>query len=90
MKPVTDPHLRRFWFPIPGHIGIGVTAYTRAEAEALAQSAADEIGWRFDGSAVVEDIEFEELDQGHVVPNMGPIVLHGVWYPAFNLRERVR
>lgn len=84
------PNLRRFWFPVPGHLGIGVTAYSRTEAETLARAAANQVGWPFDASAVVEDIDVRDLDQNHVIPNMGPVNFHGVWYPAFNLGAPVR
>ena len=30
---------------------------------------------------VTENIRFQDLDQNHVVPNMGPISERGVWYP---------
>jgi hypothetical protein len=26
-----------------------------------------------------------DLDQGHVIPNMGPPNLRGVWFPMLNL-----
>ena len=34
--------------------------------------------------AVREDVTVAELDQQQVVPNMGPIVDRGIWYPALN------
>jgi hypothetical protein len=79
-----NSHLRRFWFPLPGHIGIGVTAFSRSEAEALAQSAAREMGWTYSSGAVVEDIDIRDLDQKHVLPNMGLVNFRGVWFPALN------
>jgi ADP-ribose pyrophosphatase YjhB (NUDIX family) len=76
-------HLRRFWFPIPGHLGIGVTAATQAAARELAERTrvacwpdAPPLG------AVVEDVDVGTLDQGHVIPNMRPAVWPGVWYSA--------
>jgi hypothetical protein len=90
MALLNDPNLRRFWFPVPGHLGIGVTAYSRTEAEALARGAAGQVGWPFDGGKVVEDVDVRDLDQKHVVPNMGPVNFHGVWYPALNLRAPVQ
>ncbi len=82
---LSDPNLRRFWFPVPGHIGIGVTAHSRAEAEKLAESAAAQMGWSFSTSGTVEDVDVRDLDQGHVIPNMTPPNLRGVWYPALSL-----
>jgi len=31
------------------------------------------------------DVDVRELDQRHVVPNMGPPSIFGVWYPRLNL-----
>ena len=30
---------------------------------------------------VVEDVDVCDLDQGHLVQNMGPVNFRGVWYP---------
>jgi hypothetical protein len=39
---------------------------------------------------VVEDVDVRDLDQGHVVPNIGPVNFRGVWYPnlisLFNMK----
>jgi hypothetical protein len=76
-----DPHLRRFWFSTPGNLGIGVTAHTLEEAEALARKVADRLRWELALRDVVEDVDVRTLDQGHVIPNMGPPNFHGVWFP---------
>jgi hypothetical protein len=34
---------------------------------------------------VRENITVADLDPGHVVPNMGPIVFRGIWYPCLNI-----
>ena len=79
-----DPHLRRFWFTVPGALGVGVTAYSRSEAEDLARKASMRIGQSFEPSGVTEDVDIRDLDQNHVVPNMGPPNLRGVWFPRLN------
>ena len=71
-------------------MGIGVSAYSRAEAETMARNAASRMGWAFDANGVVEDVDVRGLDQNHVVPNMGPVTFHGVWYPMLNLAARIR
>ena len=73
--------LRRFWFPIPGHSGIGVTANSRADAEALAAEAAAQMRWPFVVAGVIEDVDVRDLDQKHVVPNMGVVSWRGIWFP---------
>jgi hypothetical protein len=73
--------MRRYWFPIPGHLGIGVTATTLAEAIELATTAATRLTWRVDPETVIEDVDVRDLDQNHVVPNMGVATWRGVWFP---------
>ena len=85
MTTVKDPNLRRFWFAIHEHQGIGVTAYSRSDAEALACQVAEEFAWPFDAAEVIEDVDIRDLDQGHIIPNMGPPNLRGVWYPRLNI-----
>ena len=73
--------LRRFWFPGQGCWGVGVTAFTKEEASALAEQTAARLGWRLAGG-VVEDVDVRTLDQQHVIPNMGACSDAGVWFPA--------
>ena len=84
--PVCHSQLRRFWFPADQGFGIGVTATTEAEAHTLAQEAATR--YLPPGAvlgSVVSDVDVSTLDAGHVLPNMGPAVVRGVWYPRLNL-----
>jgi hypothetical protein len=85
MTQLKDPWLRRFWFAVPGTYGFGVTASSRAEAEALAREAATRLGQRFEPTKIIEDVDIRDLDQGHVIPNMGPPNFRGVWFPRLNL-----
>jgi hypothetical protein len=74
--------LRRFWFPVLGRMGIGVTAFDLGEATRMANEVRDRL---FPLSPelddVIEDVDVSTLDERHVVPNMGPVVVRGVWYP---------
>ncbi len=76
--------MERFWAdtkrkaqPSPLNLGIGVTAYSEADARTL-------IAEHF-GDAEVERIrivsDLSSLDQKHVLPNMGDHMLRGVWFP---------
>jgi len=62
-----------------GMIGAGVTAYSEADAAAMCSAA-------FGDSARVSSIRrvasVDELDQNHVVPNMGNWLRRGIWFPA--------
>jgi hypothetical protein len=73
--------VRRFWFPVPGHLGIGVTAESLSIAVQLALDAAARLNWSLDATLVEEDVDIRALDQDHVIPNMAPPVWPGVWFP---------
>ena len=78
--------LRRFWFPLDGHLGVGVTAATLEEATTLAEAAKGD-SWPNAqplGTAV-QDVDVRNLDQKHVAPNIGPVGVRGVWYPRNNI-----
>jgi hypothetical protein len=83
---MTRSALHVFWIipPSPhGPLGIGVTAWTLDDALHIIR------GWGFgyflpadlSTLTVREGVTVSELDQNHVVPNMGPIVVRGMWYP---------
>lgn len=76
-----SPYLRRFWFSIPGHLGIGVTAYDSVEAIELASTRSRELNWAFAPSQMTEDVDISTLDQNHVVANMSSPSVRGAWYP---------
>ena len=59
----------------------GVTAYSSVDAKFFLKKL---LFNKTDMTAiknVIENIQFKDLDQNHVVPNMGPITERGVWYP---------
>jgi hypothetical protein len=78
---------QRYWItfkrserPTPLNLGCGVTAESEQAAIQLVSSRV------FNGSAfeiehIVENVSVADLDQGHVVPNMGNPVLRGIWFP---------
>ncbi len=67
-------------------MGIGVTAFSEADAFALIESKGfDE--W-FEGAAeirVERGVRIRDLDQSNIASNIGPMQLRGVWYPAANV-----
>ena len=80
--------LTRFWFRFarlahasPINRGCGVTALSQEEAIEILKKTV------FVGRSmphivyVIENIDLATLDQGHVIPNMGPPNIRGVWYP---------
>ncbi len=69
-----------YWITISGHLGVGITA--RSEADALhlfelAFGSAEKIV----GIAIIKDMN--DLDQNHVLPNMGGanFLRRGIWFP---------
>ena len=73
-----------YWFsfepigdPTPLNRGAGVTAWDDEDARQLIRAAF--------GDLVITDMtvlkNLDGLDQGHVLPNMGNILIRGIWYP---------
>jgi hypothetical protein len=75
-------HLKRFWYPATNAsiMGVGVTAYSRSEAEVLAAHVATEMRYTL-APDPIEDVDVRTLDQNHVVVNMGVSSQRGVWFP---------
>ena len=64
-----------------GPLGFGVTAFSLDDALRIIRefgyNLPDDISqWR-----ITERVRVADLDQNHIVPNMGPIVVRGLWYP---------
>jgi hypothetical protein len=62
----------------------GVTAHSYEDATQLLRAA----GYPLEPGvavAVREEVTIDQLDQRHVVPNMGPMQVRGVWFPRRNL-----
>ena len=76
---LNDKNLRRFWFNTRRGAGLGVTAYSLGDARAILEEQSLTSGVEIIG--VIEDVDVAQLDQGHVIPNMGPPNFRGVWFP---------
>jgi hypothetical protein len=73
-----------YWFKTDTTMCYGVTAESKDAALRLLA----EYGYPFPGqtiTAVVENIKHAELDQNHIAPNSGPLVVRGIWYPMHNI-----
>jgi hypothetical protein len=71
--------LTRYWFATEVRLGIGVTAYSLDDARSLIENEPLVADWKI--LNVTEDVDIGTLDQGHVIPNMGPPNVRGIWYP---------
>jgi hypothetical protein len=78
--------LTRYWFKTKTGLGFGVTAFSLEDAKALVAERARELQREYEILEIVENVDIRELDQGHVVPNMNPPNLRGVWFPMQALR----
>jgi hypothetical protein len=83
--------MRRFWIEFesvlgrhlhPGltKAGCGVTAFDLDDALTLLGENVFPDGVPKIGK-IVEDVDISTLDQGHVLPNMGNVLVRGIWYP---------
>ena len=77
--------LTRYWFASARGLGVGVTAYSPADAEELLRNVGLQPGTDFDPDRCVTGVDIRSLDQGHVIPNMGPPNVRGVWFPCRNI-----
>lgn len=73
--------LTAFWIEPPDGPGYGVTAFSLQDALEILRSFGFELPDDLSSLRVTPGVRFEDLDPGHVVPNMGPIVVRGLWYP---------
>lgn len=78
--------LTAYWISTPfphAPLGFGVTAHSIEDAIGIIRALGydrflpDELG----NLRVVERVTVADLDHPHVVANMGPIVVRGMWYP---------
>ena len=83
--PLHNPLLRRYWFQTKKGLGFGVTAYSLADARHLLATIVHDRYRESDVLIIIEDIDIRILDQRHIIPNMGPPNLRGVWYPLLSL-----
>ena len=81
MSELNNHLLMRYWFKTKEHFGFGVTAFSLEDAKSLLDDAARSLGIDYEVLEIIEDIDIRSLDQGHVLPNMGPPNLRGVWFP---------
>lgn len=73
-----------FWITTPtprSPIGFGVTAFSLPDALRILREAGYELPEDTAQLQITEGIKFSDLDQNHIVPNMGPIVVRGIWFP---------
>lgn len=93
--------LRRYWFVIYpewryGPLNAGVTATSTEQARELLLKNFTKINYweplerlKNEHIEVIENINIQLLDEEHVLPNMGPVIFKGVWFPRLNMHHEV-
>jgi hypothetical protein len=64
--------------------GCGVTGYDQADCEQLIRADLLKGENLPPITRVIENVDVQTLDRGHVIPNMGVVVWRGVWWPGLN------
>jgi hypothetical protein len=84
-----DGNLTAFWISFPKDpgfpLGLGVTAWSPADAFRLLEERGYDFHLRANEVSVREGITTEDVEHSHVRSNMGPMVVRGVWYLCFNV-----
>lgn len=80
--------MKRYWFTFvripkfsPLSIGCGVTAADYSDAISILKERVLIACHGMEVCEVVEDVDINSLDSGHVLPNMGNVACRGVWFP---------
>ena len=75
--------LVRFWFEFEGGQPrrIGVTALTRDDAEFLISTKVLKGGPIAHPVVVIENVDVSKIDSNHVLPNIEPPDVRGIWFP---------
>ena len=90
-SPLHGRPLKAYWVTVPGRVGLGygVTGFDLSDALAILRKEGIGLPEGPDTfhvtEHVTEHVAFADLDAGHVVPNMGPMTLRGMWFPSRNL-----
>jgi hypothetical protein len=80
--------MHRYWITLvapppssPLGLGCGVTARDRNDALALFAATVLREHPGLSVREILEDVDVSTLDAGHVLPNMGSVLVRGVWFP---------
>ena len=84
MSKLSNKELRRYWFESSRNLGVGVTAYSLSDAKIILNSAIRRQQVDVEIINTIENVNIQDLDQGHVIPNMNPPNFRGVWFPMLN------
>jgi hypothetical protein len=81
---VSERWLTAYWIKSPyphAPLGFGVTAWSFEDAVRIIRGSGYDLPEDLSTLVVRENVTIADLDHAHVVANMGPIVVRGLWYP---------
>lgn len=83
--------MTRYWFefdfknyvsvPYGVIMGCGITAYNYEDAKTILKSKVFTTSPLPEILRLIEDVDLRNLDQNHVLLNIGPVIQRGVWFP---------
>jgi hypothetical protein len=83
-----DRTLTTFWIAFPKDpgfpLGMGVTAWSRADAFRLLEDKGYDFHLRASEVSIREGVTLEDI-QSSCRPIAGPLAVRGVWYPCWNV-----
>lgn len=90
-KAFISKYLISYWISFPDDenypVGFGVTAFSVEEAYTMLEDFGYNYHLNAQSVVIKENIKWEEIPYCDMVhPNMGPMVVRGVWYPHLNSR----
>ncbi len=77
--------LKKFWIELKNGSSVcfvGVTAWTEEDAFNLVRERIEKVDFSSDLRSVKEVFSINDLDQGHILPNMDEFVSRGIWFPT--------
>lgn len=79
--------LKRYWFEFEGlsvpnvlNLGCGVTAHDIDDEKALIQEMVDHMPSNR-VTTILENVDVSTLEANHVLPNIGNVMVRGIWFP---------
>lgn len=80
--------MKRYWFIFNDcddfnilNLGCGITAHNKEDALSIINNIVFPIYGELEISNIIEDIDINILDKGHILPNIGNVISRGVWFP---------
>ncbi len=82
--------LTAYWIESPnrgGPLGFGVTAHSIDDALGIIRffGYTNYLPADLASLKIIEGVRYHDLEANHIRPNMGPIVVRGMWYPFVRL-----